>query len=128
MNSILQRVDEMCAANRITRVDVLCALVRAVIEGQPGQPQPALVPELRAPEDTRARAEVAISRVMRSLHRCTVRELKQSTSSKRIPPIEWDKALKALCEAGVLRVTQEPGARGRGQTRRVVTLLDGAVL
>lgn len=72
-------------------------------------------------ETRAARAEAAIRKVMRSRHRATVRELKAATSSKRISVGDWDKALKALCSAGEMRVAEEQGKRG--QTRKVVILL-----
>jgi hypothetical protein len=126
MSKILRRVDEMCAANRITRVDVLCALVRAFVELRPAPP--ALEPERKAPEETRtarARVEAAIRHVMRSRRRCTVRELKAVTNSKLVSVEDWDKSFKALCDAGEMRVADEPGARG--QTRKVVTLTENVV-
>ena len=60
-------------------------------------------------------------RVMRRHRVCTVRELKQATNATRIGVGDWDKALKALCSAGEMRVTEEPG--GHGNVRRVVILL-----
>lgn len=70
------------------------------------------------------KAEASIRRVMQSRHRCTVRELKQSTRSIAISAIDWDKALTALCSAMEMRVAEER-TKG-GQTRRVVTLLKDA--
>jgi hypothetical protein len=119
----------MCAARGVTRADVLCALVRAFIEGQPQPvPAPALEAEREAPGrgTLAARIERAIRLVMQKKRRCTVRELRAYTSIKSLKVGDWDKVLKALVSAGELRVAEEPGARG--QTRKVVTWLDGAVL
>jgi hypothetical protein len=75
-------------------------------------------------ETRAARAEAAIRKVMRSRHRCTVRELKQATASKRISVGDWDKALQALCRAGEMRVAEE--STPKGHMRKVVILLKEA--
>jgi hypothetical protein len=118
---ILRQVDELCAANGVARVDVICELIRALVEGRTA-PLPEQAPE---GETRAARAEAAIRKVMRSRRRCSVRDLKAATSSKRISVGDWDKALQALCKAGEMRVADEPG--NRGQTRRVVTLTENGV-
>lgn len=121
---ILKRIDGICAETHTTRVDVLCVLVRALVGrkavrqgGQVGQTERGLAgrPALRlSPQE-------CLMRVMRRGGCMTVRELKQATSSRRISVVEWDEALKALCDTGMLRVAEEPGTPGH--TRRVVTLL-----
>jgi hypothetical protein len=121
---ILKRIDGICAETQTTRVDVLCVLVRALVgrhatrqAGQAGQEERGLPgrPVLRlSPQE-------CIMRAMRSRPRCTVRELKQATSSRRISVCDWDNALMALCDAGELRVADERVPSG--QIRRTVTLL-----
>ena len=121
---ILKRIDGICAETHTTRVDVLCVLVRALVghnaarqAGQAGQSERGLPgrPALRlSPQE-------CLLRAMRSRHSCTVRELKAATSSRRISVSDWDNALKALCDTGMLRVAEEPGTHGH--TRKVVTLL-----
>jgi len=121
---ILKRIDGICAETHTTRGDVLCVLVRALVGskaarqgGQDGQAERGLPgrPALRlSPQE-------CIMRAIQSRDRCTVRELKQATSSRRISVVEWDEALKALCDTGMLRVAEEPGTHGH--TRKVVTLL-----
>jgi hypothetical protein len=107
MDKILVQVDEMCAAQGLTRADVLCALFRALVARAPAKrPAPHLSPQ------------ECIMRVMRRRHSCTVRELKRNTSSTRIPPIEWDKALRDLIVNG--SVTFHLG--GKTGLRKVVSL------
>jgi hypothetical protein len=106
---ILKRVDGLCTAMGITRVDVLCALLRAASEKHkaPEAPPPPNVTD-------------TIMRVMRRTGSMTVREVRGKTASKRVRPVDWDMALHALCEAGEVRIAGERTTTGR--TRRVVSL------
>jgi hypothetical protein len=113
---ILQRVDEVCAALHTTRVEVLYALLGALIAVD-AKPSAALSVVQAVP---RATAREIIMRAMRRSGKITVRELKMNTQYKRIAVEDWDKALRALCDAGEVRVAEERTENGR--TRRVVLL------
>jgi hypothetical protein len=71
-----------------------------------------------------AQAEAAIRKVMRRWGHCTVRELKQATSSKTISIGDWEKALKALCQSGEMRIAEYRTAAGHA--RRTVILVKDA--
>jgi hypothetical protein len=51
-----------------------------------------------------ARTEAAIRKVMKARGRATLRELKQATNAARVQVGDWDKAFKALCSAGEIRL------------------------
>ncbi len=105
----------MCAANRITRADVLCELVRALLSdrapaarkterGLPGPP--ALSPK------------ESIMRALRRSGSMTVRELKRTTNSKRVSVDDWDRALRDLIVSGTLNFH----LGGKTGLRKVVSL------
>jgi hypothetical protein len=110
---ILRRIDGLCAATSTTRVDVLCALIRAVA-GDYVRVVPAVFAAPRISPQER------IMRVMRRDSCATIRELKRNTASKNTPWSEWDSALQGLAEAGDLHITYERTASGK--TRKVVRI------
>jgi len=111
MDKLIKGVDKLCAENKVTRVDVLCALIRAFIEkARLSRKKPKSSADL----------EAVIRKAIGSRHSCTIRELKRVTHSKHTSSDEWDKALQALCRTGELSVADEKTLAGR--TRKMVTL------
>jgi len=111
VSDILQRVDEMCAAGGITRVDVLYAVLGALC------PPNAPDADVEAPVYIKA----AIMRAMRSKRRVTLHQLRRLTNSNKYGIGLWDKALKSLVQAGTISVTQ-----GERKNTKVCTLLKGS--
>jgi hypothetical protein len=112
VSDILQRVDEMCAAGGVTRVDVLYAVLGALCP--PNAPN---APDVEAPVYIKA----AIMRAMRSNRRVTLHQLRRLTNSNKYGIGLWDKALKSLVQAGAISVTQ-----GERRNTKVCTLLKGS--
>jgi hypothetical protein len=111
--TILRHIDRLRAATHTTRVDVLCALIRAVAGVNVCVAPAAFAAPRISPQER-------IMRVMRRDGCATIRELKRNTASKNTPWSEWDSALQGLAEAGDLHITYERTASGK--TRKVVRI------
>lgn len=126
------RLDAFCTRIHRNRAEVMRGLLYALLIDEKQfifdewrvlvGPHNASVAVPMAPP--RITAEDAIRRVMGRGRPMTVRELKRTTSSKHIRPVEWDKAFQRLIEARELRLMYERTTSGK--TRKMVTLLRSA--